>query len=90
MKKMLLTAAMLAFISTAHAQVVIQSPDIDLFTQSHVESGHIRHSGTKAHLHNPCTVVVIQSPGHRPVYAIPRGNGTYVIPGQRPTYITPR
>ena len=29
-------------------------------------------------------------PGHRPVYALPRGNGTYVIPGQRPTYITPR
>jgi hypothetical protein len=53
-KKMLLTGAMLAFISTAHAQVVIQSP------------------------------------GHRPVYALPRGNGTYVIPGQRPTYITPR
>jgi hypothetical protein len=53
MKKMLLTAAMLAFISTAHAQVVIQSP------------------------------------GHRPVYAIPRGNGTYVIPGQRPTDGTP-
>jgi hypothetical protein len=33
---------------------------------------------------------VIQSPGHRPTYAIPRGNGSYVIPGQRPTYITPR
>jgi hypothetical protein len=33
---------------------------------------------------------VIQSQRHRPVYAIPRGNGSYVIPGQRPTYITPR
>jgi hypothetical protein len=33
---------------------------------------------------------VVQSPGHRPAYAIPRGDGTYVIPGQRPTYITPR
>ena len=33
---------------------------------------------------------VVQSPGHRPVYALPRGNGTYVIPGQQPTYITPR
>ena len=32
----------------------------------------------------------VQSPGHRPVYALPRGNGTYVIPGQQPTYITPR
>jgi hypothetical protein len=52
-KEIFLTAAMLAFISTAHAQVVIQSP------------------------------------GHRPVYAIPRGNGTYVIPGQRPTDGTP-
>jgi hypothetical protein len=53
-KKMLPTAAMLAFMSTAHAQVVIQTP------------------------------------GHRPAYALPRGDGTYVIPGQRPTYITPR
>ena len=33
---------------------------------------------------------VVQSPGHRPVYALPRGNGTYVIPGQQPTYVTPR
>ena len=55
MKEIFLTAAMLAFISTAQAQ------------------GY-----------------VVQSPGHRPAYAIPRGNGTYVIPGQRPTYITPR
>jgi hypothetical protein len=22
---------------------------------------------------------VVQSPGHRPVYALPRGNGTYVM-----------
>jgi hypothetical protein len=54
-KKILLTATILAFISTAQAQ------------------GY-----------------VVQSPGHRPAYAIPRGDGTYVIPGQRPTYITPR
>jgi hypothetical protein len=55
MKETILTAAMLAFISTAQAQ------------------GYI-----------------VQSPGHSPAYAIPRGDGTYVIPGQRPTYITPR
>jgi hypothetical protein len=41
-KKILLAAAMLAFISTAQAQ------------------GY-----------------VVQSPGHRPAYAIPGGNGTY-------------
>ena len=45
MKEIFLTAAMLAFISTAQAQ------------------GY-----------------VVQSPGHRPAYALPRGNGTYVIP----------
>jgi hypothetical protein len=33
---------------------------------------------------------VVQSPGHRPIYAIPRGNGSYIVPGQRPTYVTPR
>jgi hypothetical protein len=57
MKETILTAAMLAFVSTAQAQA----------------QGYI-----------------VQSPGHRPAYAIPRGDGTYVIPGQRPTYITPR
>ena len=43
---------------------------------------HVCHSGTKAHLHNPRGngTYVIQSPGHRPAYAIPRGDGTYVIP----------
>jgi hypothetical protein len=51
-KTTVLTAATLAFISTAQAQ------------------GN-----------------VVQSPGHRPAYAIPRGDGTYVIPGQRPTFI---
>jgi hypothetical protein len=54
-KTTVLTAATLAFISTAQAQ------------------GN-----------------VVQSPGHRPAYAIPRGDGTYVIPGQRPTYLMPR
>jgi hypothetical protein len=47
MKETILTAAMLAFLSTAQAQ------------------GYI-----------------VQSPAHRPAYAIPRGDGTYVIPGQ--------
>ena len=55
MKETILTAAMLAFLSTAQAQ------------------GYI-----------------VQSPGHRPAYAIPRGGGTYVIPGHALTYITPR
>jgi len=49
-----LTAAMLAFISSAQAQ------------------GYVTQAGRP------------------PAYAIPRGDGTYVIPGQRPTYITPR
>ena len=48
MKEIFLTAAMLAFISTAQAQ------------------GY-----------------VLQTPGHPPAYAIPRGNGTYVISGTK-------
>ena len=32
----------------------------------------------------------VTQPGWAPAYAIPRGDGTYVVPGQRPTYITPR
>jgi hypothetical protein len=32
----------------------------------------------------------LTQPGRAPTYAIPRGDGTYVIPGQRPTFITPR
>jgi hypothetical protein len=53
-KEIVLTAAILAFISTAQAQGYVTQP------------------------------------GRAPAYAVPRGDGTYVIPGQRPTYITPR
>ena len=38
---MLLTGAMLAFISTAHAQVVYSPPDIDLFTHSHAATARM-------------------------------------------------
>ena len=31
---------------------------------------------------------VLQTPGRRPTYLIPRGDGSYVIPGQTPTYVT--
>jgi hypothetical protein len=54
MREIILTAVMLAFISTAQAQGYVTQP------------------------------------GRAPAYAIPRGDGTYVIPGQTPTYITPR
>jgi hypothetical protein len=92
-KEIILTAAILAFISTAQAQgYVIQSP-------GHRPAYAIpRGDGTYVIPGQRPTYVtpqgngtyVVQSPGHRAAYAIPRGDGTYVIPGQRPTYLTPR
>ena len=41
MKRIILTAAMLAFMSTAYAQVVYSPPDIGLFTQSHAATARM-------------------------------------------------
>jgi hypothetical protein len=90
-KEIFVTAAMLAFISTAQAQgYVLQSPNhrpayaIPRGDGTYVIPGqrptYITPRGDGAY--------VVQSPGHPPAYALPRGNGTYVIPGQRPTYLT--
>ena len=67
-RKILLKAVMLAFISMAQAQgYVVQSPG---------------HSPAYA-IPGPNGTYIVQSEGHRPAYAIPGPNGTYVIPGQR-------
>jgi hypothetical protein len=91
-KQIILTAAMLALISTAQAQGYVTQPGrapayaIPRGGGTYVIPGQMptyitpRGNGT----------LVMQSPGQRPAYAIPRGDGTYVIPGQMPTYITPR
>jgi hypothetical protein len=90
-KKMLLTGAMLALISTAHAQVVIQSPGHrPVYALPRGNGTYVIPGQRPTYITPRNGAYVVQSPGHRPVYALPRGNGTYVIPGQRPTYITPR
>ena len=92
MKEIILTAAMLAFISTAQAQgYVIQSPGHRPAYAIPRGDGTYVIPGQKPTYVTPRGdgAYVIQSPGHGPAYAIPRGDGTYVIPGQMPTYLTP-
>jgi hypothetical protein len=91
-KKMLLTGAMLAFMSTAHAQVVIQSPGHRPVYALPRGNGMYVIPGQRPTYITPRGngAYVVQSPGHRPLYAIPGPSGTYVIPGQRPTYLMPR
>ena len=74
MKRIIPTAAMLAFTSTAYAQGYVIQPSQ---TPAHIMPG----SGGSA---------VLQTPGQRPTYMIPRGDGSYIIPGQTPTYMAPR
>jgi hypothetical protein len=91
-KEMFLTAAMLAFISAAQAQVVVQSPGHRPAYAMPRGDGTYVIPGQRPTYITPRGdgTYVVQSPGHRPAYAMPRGNGTYVIPGRRPTYLTPR
>jgi hypothetical protein len=91
-KDIILTAAMLAFTSTAQAQgYVIQSPGHRPAYAIPRGDGTYVIPGQKPTYLTPRGdgPYVVQSPGHRPAYAIPRGDGTYVIPGRRPTYLTP-
>jgi hypothetical protein len=91
-KEIILTAAMLAFISAAQAQgYVTQSPGHRPAYAIPRGDGTYVIPGQKPTYVTPRGdgTYVIQSPGHRPAYAIPRGDGTYVIPGQMPTYLTP-
>ena len=92
MKEIVLTAALLAYTSTAQAQgYVIQSPGHRPTYAIPRGNGSYVIPGQRPTYITPRGdgLYIIQSPGHRPTYAIPRGNGSYVIPGQRPTYLTP-
>jgi hypothetical protein len=89
MKKILLTAAMLGCISSAQAQVVVQSPGHrPVYALPRGNGTYVIPGQRPTYITPRGSTYVVQSPGHRPVYALPRGNGTYVIPGQRPTYLT--
>jgi hypothetical protein len=66
---LLIAAATVALVSSAHAQAYVIQPSQ---RPAYVAPG----GGGSA---------VPQTPGRPQSYMIPRGNGSYVIPGQRPT-----
>jgi hypothetical protein len=80
----LLTAAILAFISTAQAQGYVTRPGRAPAYAIPRGGGTYVIPGQRPTYITPRGngTYVIQSPGHRPAYAIPRGDGTYVIPGR--------
>ena len=82
MKEITLTAAMLAFVSTAQAQGYITPGRAPTYAIPRGDGTYVIPGQTPTYISPRGNgTYVIQSPGHRPAYAIPRGDGTYVIPG---------